>query len=121
MHDDTKEERNDALQVVVSNLRRCENIQPKFAEGTSQHSLLRNRIKALTIAKALLLNEPVMDSYTKEELLEALPPISSIISKCEKAQYKFAEGTPYYKRFQKMIEAMRLCEMLLTKEIEKKG
>ena len=41
MHDDTKEERNDALQVVVSSLRRCENIQPKFAEGTSQHSLLR--------------------------------------------------------------------------------
>ena len=121
MNSDMKEERNNALQVVVSTLRRCENIQPKFAEGTPQHSLLRNRIKALTIAKDLLFNESVMDSYTKEELLEALPPISSIISKCEKAQCKFAEGTTHYGRFQKMIAAMRLSETLILDEIDRNG
>ena len=56
MNRHTKEQQDDALQVIVSSLRRCENIQPKFAEGTPQHALLRNRIKALTIAKALLFN-----------------------------------------------------------------
>ncbi|WP_195985996.1 hypothetical protein [Clostridium sp. D33t1_170424_F3] len=121
MSDDIKEKRDGALQVVVSTLRRCEAIQPKFAEGTPQHSLLRNRIKALTIVKALLLHESVTDSYSKEELLAALPPISSIISKCEKAQRKFAEGTPHDRRFREMIEAMRLCKTLLINEIEQRG
>lgn len=121
MNSDMKEERDNALQVVVSSLRRCENIQPKFAEGTPQHTLLRNRIKALTIAKSLLLNESVLDSYTKEELLKALPPLSSIISKCEKAQRKFTEGTPYHRRFQKMIEAIRLSKTLIIDEIDQNG
>ncbi|WP_050699256.1 hypothetical protein [Anaeromassilibacillus senegalensis] len=121
MRDDTKEERNNALQVLVSTLRRCENIQPKFTEGTPQHSLLRNRIKALTIAKSLLLNESVSDSYTKEDLLKALPPLSSIISKCEKAQRKFTEGTPHYRRFQKMITAVRFSETLILDEIDRNG
>jgi hypothetical protein len=30
-----------------------------------------------------------MEKYTREELLEALRVVSSIISKCEKAQIKF--------------------------------
>ena len=32
-----------------------------------------------------------MNKYTKEELIEALSPVSSIISKCEKSQLKFEE------------------------------
>jgi len=35
----------------------CEKIQPKFHEGTSQHTLLKNRIKALYISKALITDE----------------------------------------------------------------
>lgn len=36
------------------------------------------------ISKALITDENVMDKYTKEELIEALRPVSSVISKCEK-------------------------------------
>jgi hypothetical protein len=81
-----KEELEAALQIVTSFISRCEKTQPKFVEGTSQHTLLKNRIKALHISKALIINDNILDKYTKEELLEALRPISSIISKCEKAQ-----------------------------------
>ncbi|ABR50047.1 hypothetical protein Amet_3959 [Alkaliphilus metalliredigens QYMF] len=35
-------------------------------------------------------HENIEDKYTKEELAEALRPVSSIISKCEKAQLKFS-------------------------------
>lgn len=44
-----------------------------------------------------------MEKYTKEELMEALPPVSSIISKCEKAQLKFAEGTFHRIRLENII------------------
>lgn len=113
----TKEELLEALQVISSTISNCEKMQLKFAEGTSQHTLLKNRIKALYISKTLITGENVMDKYTKEELIEALAPVASIISKCEKAQLKFAEGTSHYTRLKKIINAMYISKALITDEI----
>nr|WP_315022516.1 hypothetical protein [uncultured Aminipila sp.] len=117
----TREELEEALQILSSIISRCEKIQPKFVEGTSQHTLLKNRIKALYISKSLITDENVMDKYIKEELIEALRPVSSIISKCEKAQEKLAEGTSNGTRFKKMIKAMYISKSLITDEISKRG
>lgn len=117
----TREELIEALQVVSSTISKCEKIHPKFAEGTSQHTLLKNRIKAMYISKSLITNENVIDKYTKEELIEALRPVSSIISKCEKAQLKFEAGTAHHTRFKKLIEAMYISKSLITDEISKRG
>jgi|SRR5680860_261253 len=106
----TKEEVEETLQIVSSVISRCEKMQPKFAEGTSQHTLLKNRIKALYISKSLITGETVVDKYTKEELIEALPPVSSIISKCEKVQLKFEKGTSHHNRFKNMIKAMYISK-----------
>lgn len=121
MDEYSREELVEALQIVSSTISRCEKTQPKFVEGTSQHTLLKNRIKALYISKSLITDENVMDRYTKEELMEALRPVSSIISKCEKAQQKFAEGTSHRTRFKKMIKAMYILKSLITDEISKRG
>lgn len=117
----TREELSEALQVVSSTISKCEKMQPKFAEGTSQHTLLKNRIKAMYISKSLITDENAMDKYTKEELIEALRPVSSVISKCEKAQLKFAEGTPHHTRLKKLIKAMYTSKSLITDEISKRG
>lgn len=117
----TREELEETLQIVSSVISRCEKAQPKFVEGTSQHTLLKNRIKALYISKSLITDENVLDKYTKEELIEALRPISSIISKCEKAQLKFVEGTSHYTRFKNMIKAMYTSKSLIMDEISKRG
>lgn len=53
----TKEELIEALQMVWSTIGKCEKIQPKFEKGTSQHTLLKNRIKAMYISKALITDE----------------------------------------------------------------
>ncbi len=111
----------EALQIVSSVISRCEKIQPKFVEGTSQSTLLKNRLKAMYISKSLITDEDVMDKYTKEELIEALQPVSSIIGKCEKAQLKFAEGTSHHTRFKKLIKAMYISKSLITDEIDKRG
>ena len=115
----TREELEEALQIVFSVISRCEKAQPKFVQGTSQHTLLKNRIKAMYISKSLITNENIMDKYTKEELMEALRPVSSIISKCEKAQQKFAEGTSHHTRFKNMIKAMYISKSLIIDEISK--
>jgi flagellar hook-basal body complex protein FliE len=120
MNKHTKEELEEALQIVSSAISRCEKTQLKFTEGTSQHTLLKNRIKAMYISKSLITGENVVDKYTKEELLEALRPVSSIISKCEKAQLKFAEGTSQHTRFENMIKAMYISKSLITDEIGKR-
>ena len=117
----SKEELIQALRVVSSTISNCEKIQPKFAEGTSQHTLLKNRIKAMYISKSLIIDENVMDKYTKEELIQALPPVSSIISKCEKAQLKFEEGTSHHKRLESIIKAMYISKSLIIYEISKRG
>ena len=117
----TKEELLKALKVVSSTINNCEKIHPKFAEGTSHHTLLKNRIKAMYISKSLITGENISNKYTKEELLEALRPVSSVISKCEKAQLKFMEGTSHHTRFKNIIEAMYISKSLITNEITERS
>lgn len=114
----TNVEKQEALRVVESTIQNCEKIHPKFAEGTSQHSLLRNRIKALVISKALITDDPVLEQFTLEEVRTALKPIESIISKCETGQRKHEKGATQYKRFQKTIDAMTICKILIEDKIK---
>ena len=120
MEEYTIEELKEALRVISSTISNCEKIQPKFQEGTSQHTLLKNRIKALYISKSLITNEDFGDTYTKKEMKEAIAPVSSIISKCEKAQLKFAEGTSHHTRLKSIIKAMYISKSLITDEFSKK-
>ncbi|WP_373485521.1 hypothetical protein [Acetobacterium malicum] len=137
----TNEELNVALWEVSSTISNCEKIHGKFEEGTAQYSLLRNRIKAMIISKLLieyelspeeqmsrhqtddrvkklgLDRENVMVQYTKAELTEALRPVVSVISKCEKAQGKSDEGTPHYRRVENLIKAMEIAKALIEAQL----
>lgn len=53
----TKEELEEALRAIDSTISKCEKVQPKLKQGTSQHTLLIRRIKALYIASALIKRE----------------------------------------------------------------
>lgn len=53
----TQEELSEALRAIDSTIRKCEKVQPKLKEGTSQHTLLVRRIKALEIAAVLIKRE----------------------------------------------------------------
>ena len=116
----SKEEKEQALEVIASAVGRCEKIWPKFEERASQHTLLKNRIKALYIAKALIAGEGRNEVYTKSELAQAIAPITSIIRKCEKAQGKFEEGSSHFIRFGRMIDAMEIAKAYVSFEREKR-
>lgn len=50
----TRDELDEALRALASLAATTEKVQAKFALGTSQHSLLRNRLAALKQAKAAI-------------------------------------------------------------------
>ncbi len=53
----TKEDLEEALRAIESTISKCEKVQPKLKQGTSQHTLLIRRIKALQIASSLIKRE----------------------------------------------------------------
>ena len=116
----SQEELQNALKIISSAIRNCEKIHPKFPEGTSQHSLLVNRIKALNISKSLIENDSSIQTYTRAELENALPPVISIIHKTEKAQSKYDKENTQFKRLSPLIEAMYIAKTLIRDEINKR-
>ncbi len=53
----TREELNEALTAIESIIHKCEAAQRKFPQGTSYHTLLKRRLKAMYLSRALLLRE----------------------------------------------------------------
>lgn len=116
----TEQERVDALKVVTSVIARCERAQPKFATGTPQHTLLKNRIQALKIGSALLGGGDVAKDFD-ETLTAALEPLASIIRKCEKARSKYELGSGQYNRYGNMIRAIELSRELVENELHRRS
>lgn len=114
----TQEERQKGLLLVKSTILNCEKNQDKFEEGSAQYSLLKNRIHALYIAKALLEDDGSISSYTKEECLKAEAPIKSIIAKSQSGQKNQKEGTATYNRFKSLIDSMTMVEALLKAHVD---
>ncbi|MPW25260.1 hypothetical protein GC105_05595 [Alkalibaculum sp. M08DMB] len=112
----SKEELERAISFLSSTITNCRKMQLKFSEGSSQHSLLKNRIKALYISKVLL-SENKTTNYTSKDLREALPPIVSIINKTTKAQSKYEKGSSQFNRFQHIIQAMLISKTFIESQI----
>ena len=92
-----------------------EKFLPKFPEGTSQHSLLKNRIRALQTARELISGE---GRPSREELGFALPRIESMIHKMSKARDKYEPGSRNYKRFDPTVQAMKQVRTAIMQALE---
>ena len=92
-----------------------EKFLPKFPEGTSQHSLLRNRIQALKTARDLISEE---GQPTREELEFALPRIESIIQNMSTARDKYEPEDKNYKRFDPTVQVMTFVRSAILQALE---
>ena len=92
-----------------------EKFLPKFPEGTSQHSLLKNRIRALQTARELISGE---GRPSREELEFALPRIESMIHKMSKARDKYEPGSRNYKRFDPTVQVMEQIRTAILQVLE---
>ena len=59
-----------------------------------------------------------MDTYTKEELQEALRAIDSTIGKCVKVQPKLKAGTSQYTLLERRIKALQIAYALIGEQLE---
>ncbi len=106
---------NELLKFIEHTIELEEKFLPKFPEGTSQHSLLRNRIQALQTAGNLISGE---SKPSREELEFALPRIESIIHKMSKARDKYEPGSRNYKRFDPTVQVMEQVRTAILQVLE---
>lgn len=116
----TEQERASALTLVTSLIARCERMVPKFTPGTSQHTLLKNRIVALKIG-ATLLGGGKVAAYSDETLIAAIEPLTSILRKCETARSKYPPDSGQYRRYGGTIGAMELSRALIENELHRRA
>ena len=114
-----KKDTKEAVNTIASMIERSEKAQGKFELGTSQHTLLKNRIRALYVASSLMRNElgegGAMVDYAKEDFEGALAPINSLISKSEKAQGKLRQGAWQHAMLADNLKALLIALPMLKK------
>jgi hypothetical protein len=107
-----------ALQPIESLISKSEKAQQKLALGTWQHTMLRDNLKALHIASALLNKETgKTHSFAQDDLKEAVRVFASIISKTQKAQAKFSPGTAQHTLLQNRLKALLVSQTLIKSEL----
>lgn len=101
------------LTIIDNLIAREEAFLPKFAPGTSQHSLLVNRLDALRTVRKLLTGE---ETPSREELQFAMPRIESMAGKLEKALCSVTKDT-LRMRCTLMLQALHKSKQLLEQAI----
>jgi hypothetical protein len=120
MDDYTTDEWQVALRPIASLISKSEKAQQKLAPGTWQHTMLRDNLKALYIASALMNKETAEPhNFTRDDLQEALRAFASMISKTEKAQAKFSPGTSQHTLQQNRLKALHIAEALVKVELHR--
>ena len=118
MDDHTIDELQEALRPIASLISKSEKALQKLAPGTWQHTMLRNNLKALQIASALLKKKTGdTDNFTQDDLNEALRAFASMISKTKKAQAKFSPGTSQHTLQQNRLKTLHIAEALIKVEL----
>ena len=110
----------EALRPLASLISKSEKAQQKLAPGTWQHTMLRDNLKALHIASALIDRKTGnTDTIVQNELQEAYRALGSMICKTEKSQAMFSLGTTQYTLQRNRLKALRIAEAFITMEMAK--
>jgi hypothetical protein len=115
----TQEDLQEALRPIASLISKSEKAQQKLASGTWQQSMLRDNLRALTIAYALMnteADEP--NRFARDDLQEALRALASMISKTETTQVKFSPGTSPHTLARNRLKALRIASALITRSLK---
>ena len=109
---------NHALRPIASLISKSEKAQQKLAAGTWQHTMLRDNLKALHIASALM-NRPT-GRFPRDDLQEALRALASMIRKTGSARAKFPHGTSQHTLQRNRLKALRMAAVLMKAALDKR-
>jgi len=121
MHNHTTDEVKESLRPITSLINKSEKALQKLKPGTWQHTMLRDNLKALQCASVLMSKDTGnTDNFTRDELLEVLRVLTSIIERVEKSQVKFLPGTSQHALQRNRLKALRIAASLVTKSFREK-
>lgn len=121
----TGEELAEAIRSIASTISKSEKALTKLKEGTFQHTMTVRGIKAYYMAVSLLNRETrangneaeaSAESYTKEELAEALQAITSAAGRCENILPKLKAGSSQHTLTVRRIKAFHIAAELIKRE-----
>jgi hypothetical protein len=120
----TKDDLDAAFRAIASIIGKTEKAGARFAPGTSQHTLQKNRLLALKIAASLVsreLSKTRDETHPTTDFEKARAPLASLISKSEKSRQKLAPGTWQYAMLNDNLKALDLASQLLNKALHSPG
>jgi len=112
----TPDDLQEARRPLASLISKSEKAQQKLVPGTWQHTMLRDNLKALHTASALMNGDT--GSFSQEGLREALGALASMIGKTERAQAMFSPGTSQHTLQRNRLKALRVAEALVRAELD---
>lgn len=105
-----------ALRPIASLIGKSEKARRKLAPDTWQHAMLRDNLKALRIASALMNKTAVAPGrWTGAELRAALKALASMIRKTRQAQVRFSPGTSQHTLLRNRLKALRVARTLVLR------
>lgn len=116
----TKEDNQEALRPIESLISKSEKALKKLKPGTWQHTMLRDNIRALHLAAALMeQGEDSGQQPNRDDLKHAMTALSSMIGKAENAKAKFAPGTSHHSLQRNRLKALRIAHARVKAELNK--
>ena len=113
--------RPEVLRPIASLIGKSAKAQRKLAPGTWQYKMLRDNLRALRLASALM-NRPAGGAGRPppDDLRAALRTLAAMIGRVEEAGTKFAPGTSPYTLQKNRLRALRAAKAALQAELKKR-
>jgi hypothetical protein len=108
-----------AFAPIASLVRKSEKAMQKLHEGTWQNAMLRDNLKALRLADALMRGAEAA-SIPAADFPAALSAPDGMLRRSEQAQEKFAAGTAQHSLLCNRIAALRIAEAFVAEEMERR-
>ncbi|MBI1368815.1 MAG: hypothetical protein GC162_09210 [Planctomycetes bacterium] len=104
---------------IASLISKSEKALGKLAPGTWQHDMLRDNLRALHLASALLNGDKTAgEGVTSSDLHPALAALGAMIRRVEKARAGLAAGTSQHTLQQNRLKALRIARTLVREKVE---
>lgn len=103
----------DALRPLRSLIAKSAKAQARLAPGTWQHAMLRDNLRALRLAVAVLRGGPGAARSTRQGREAALAAIASMAGKAAAARARFPAGSPHHTLQSNRLKALRAAQRAL--------
>lgn len=110
-----------ALRPITSLISKSAKARQKVAPGTWPHTMLRDNLKALHIASALIdQGTHSMDRFTQDDLRGALTAIDSMRRKTEEAQAIRSLGKSQHALLRNRLKSLRIAKSVVKSQLNER-